>query len=167
MARQTMIAQGLIGGASGAGCMTALRMVARRIGWVDATPPQAMRQWLTDRGVGQPDGAGSRQLLDAVVHLAVGLGGGIAYGALTRQPPRSVLVSGSVFGLGVWALAFGLLAPWLGIVRSPSQGTWRETAVNVAAHLVYGTTTALVTSELRRQTHGAEAVARAVRSRVG
>jgi uncharacterized membrane protein YagU involved in acid resistance len=167
MALGTMIAQGSIGGASGAGCMTAVRMVARRIGWIDATPPQAMRDWLGER-VGQPDGAGTRQVVDAIVHLGVGVGGGMAYGALmSLKPPRAILPSGPLFGLGVWALGFGVVAPVLGITRSPRRGTWRETGVNVAAHLVYGIVTALVATELRRQTHGSRAGLRTLRARIG
>jgi hypothetical protein len=163
----TAIAQGLVGGAAGAGCMTVLRLAARRIGWIDATPPQATRQWMSVRAGGGPDGPGSRQLLDSIVHLAVGVGGGAVYGTLMPHLPHKVFPNGPLFGLGVWALAFGALAPALGIVRSPHRGTWQETVVNVAAHLAYGTATALVTLELARQTHGADAAPRAIRARVG
>jgi hypothetical protein len=162
----TRIAQGLVAGASGAGCMTALRMAARRAGWIDATPPQATQQWMTDRVGLRPQEPGSRQLIDSIVHLVVGVAGGAAYGGLFH-PTRLALTSGALFGLGVWALAFGVLAPGLGITRSPRRSTWRETAVNVAAHLVYGTATALVTLELGGQTHAPGAGARALRARVG
>jgi hypothetical protein len=162
-----MITQGLIGGASGAGCMTALRMAARRMGWIDATPPQATRKWLKRRVGRQPQGDAGRQLVDSAVHLAVGVGGGMVYGALMPRLAGGVLTSGALFGLSVWAIAFGFLAPSLGITRSPLRGTWRETAVNVAAHLVYGTTTALVARELRAQTNGLDAGVRALRARVG
>jgi hypothetical protein len=80
--------------------------------------------------------------------------------------PRRVFLSGPLFG-GVWAGAFGVVAPALGIIRSPRSGTWPETAVNVAAHLVYGTATAVVTLELARQAHAADASPRAMRARVG
>jgi uncharacterized membrane protein YagU involved in acid resistance len=163
----TLIAQGLIGGAAGAGCMTAVRMMARRFGWIDFTPPQEMRSWIGERLGRQPAGAGARQLFDAVVHLVVGVGGGAAYGMLTPRMPRAILISGPLFGMAVWALAFGVLAPQLGITRSPRRGTWPETGVNLTAHLAYGTVTALVVSELLRQTHGGEAGLRAVRGRVG
>ena len=167
MALGTMIAQGSIGGASGAGCMTVVRMVARRIGWIDVTPPQAMRDWLAERVGSQPDGPAARQLVDAIVHLGVGVAGGMAYGGLLLRKRRAIVPSGPLFGLGVWALGFGVLAPALGITRSPRRGTWRETAVNVAAHLAYGTVTALVATELRRQTHGVDAGVRTLRSRLG
>ena len=143
-------------------------MAARRLGLIDATPPQATRDWLTHQlGVGH-GGAGTRQLFDSVVHLAVGLAGGGVYGACVDRLRRDFpLSSGALFGLGVWALAFGVLAPRLGITASPGRGSWRETIVNVAAHLVYGTATSLVTGELQRQVHGPTAGPRAVRARIG
>ena len=126
-----------------------------------------MRSWIGERLGGQPDGAGARQLFDALVHLAVGVGGGTAYGMLMSRMPRAIFISGPLFGMAVWTLAFGVLAPQLGITRSPRRSTWPEMGVNVAAHLVYGTVTALVASELRGQTDGGEASLRAVRARVG
>ena len=147
--------------------MTALRMAARRIGLIDATPPQATRGWLSGQfGIG-PRGPATRQLFDAAVHLAVGVAGGAVYCAFLSRRPRRPLGSGLVFGLGVWTTAFGILAPGLGITRFPLRGTWSETAVNVAAQVLYGSTTALVTKELQRQTHGMDSAPRALRGRVG
>jgi hypothetical protein len=60
-----------------------------------------------------------------------------------------------------------VIAPALGITRSPRRSTWRETAVNVAAHLTYGAATALVTGELDRQTQLPGAARRRLRGRVG
>jgi hypothetical protein len=162
----TKVVQGLIGGASGAGCMTALRFLARRSGWIDVTPPQLTREWLVDRVGLDPEHPGARQLLDSVVHLAVGVGGGAVYGGLSHRLPPT-LASGALFGLGIWSLAFGVLTPWLGITSSPRRGKWRETGVNVVAHLVYGLATALVAQELGRQTHGPDLRLRMLRGRVG
>jgi hypothetical protein len=40
--------------------MTTLRMAARRIGWIDAIPPQVTREWMIDRAGVRPDSPGSR-----------------------------------------------------------------------------------------------------------
>jgi uncharacterized membrane protein YagU involved in acid resistance len=77
------------------------------------------------------------------------------------------VADGALFGLGVWALAFGALLPALGITRPPWRSTARETAVNVASHLAYGASTALVTSELGRQARQPEGRLRRLRARVG
>jgi hypothetical protein len=139
----TAIAEGLIGGASGAGCMMVLRMAARRAGWVDLTPHQATKDWLVERAGRTPRDTGAHQMLDALVHWT------------------------ALFGLGVWAIAFGVIAPALRITRPPREGNWQETAVNVAAHLTYGVATALVSGELGRQTQGPRGARGRLRARVG
>ena len=50
---------------------------------------------------------------------------------------------------------------------SPWRGTWKETAVNVCAHLVYGVSLAIVTGELGHQVTRPSAGVRALRARVG
>jgi uncharacterized membrane protein YagU involved in acid resistance len=167
MTRATTIADGLIGGAAGAGCMSVLRMAARRWGLIDVTPPQATKAKLTEMVGMAPDSGGAHHLLDSLVHLGVGLTGGALYGAVARPGRRPALAGGALFGLGVWAAAFGVLAPALGITKSPFRATLKENAVNVGAHLLYGTAIALVTGELGRQAAGRGVDPRGLRARVG
>jgi uncharacterized membrane protein YagU involved in acid resistance len=147
--------------------MSVLRMAARRWGVIDATPPQATKAWLTSRTGLEPDRAETQHLLDSLVHLGVGATGGAVYGALVDPPRRPSLTSGALFGVGLWALAFGVVAPALGITRSPLRATWKETAVNVTAHLVYGASLAIVTGELGRQVVDERVHPRSLRARVG
>jgi len=161
------IADGIVGAASGAGCMTVLRMLAHRAGWIDLMPPQATREWLTERTGVEPAHPGAHHLIDAAVHWAVAVGAGALYGTLVREPTRARMADGALFGLGVWAVAFGVLLPALGITRPPWRATARETAVNVASHLAYGASTALVTSELGRQARLPDGPLRRLRARVG
>ena len=164
MKRSTAMVDGALAGVAGAGCMSVVRMAARRVGLIDLTPPQATKTWLQKHGVGVAEGSAAH-LLDAVIHLGVSATGGAVYGALVEPGRRPPLASGALFGLALWATAFGALAPALGITRSPWRGAWRETAVNVAAHLIYGGSLAVMTGELGRQASGAGA--RGVRARVG
>jgi uncharacterized membrane protein YagU involved in acid resistance len=157
----------MIGGSAGVGCMSALRMAARRASLIDLTPPQRTKDWLAEQIGFEPTGPASHHLADALIHIAVGVSAGAAYGAMVEDRRRTSLAVGAFFGLGVWAAAFGVVAPSLGITRSPRQGRWMETAVNVAAHLVYGTVTALVTGELAQQAHGPGATVRRARARIG
>jgi putative membrane protein len=167
MNRDTALVRGLLGGAAGTGCMTVLRMAARRAGLIDLTPPQMTKHRLFEvTGLG-PHAPVGNHVMDALIHLAVGAAGGAVYGAVVEGGRRTSLPVGALFGLGVWAVGFGLLAPKLGISRSPQRMGWKENAVNIAAHLVYGTATALVTGELAQQAHGAGASFRRLRARVG
>jgi uncharacterized membrane protein YagU involved in acid resistance len=159
------IVQGLLGGAAGAGCMSALRFSARRAGVIDYTPPQATRARLLGGGMG-PRTGDAAQLTDALVHLGIGAAGGVGYGVFVRRGETPRLATGALYGFGVWAGAFGLLAPRLGITRSPLESSWQENLVNVAAHLLYGAVTALVAGELAHQSHPRSG-RRALRARVG
>lgn len=165
MTRSTRIVEGALAGVAGAGCMTVLRMAARRWGLIDRTPPQATRAWLSRVGGVRPDGGATRHVTDALVHIAVSAGGGAAYGAMAPAATRPAIATGVGFGLALWAAAFGLVAPALGITRSPWRRVWRETAVNVAAHVLYGLSLAVVAGELGRQAAGE--APRALRARVG
>lgn len=158
---------GVLGGAAGAGVMSVLRSAARRWGVIDVTPPQETKRWLSRQSGAAPGSPGTHHLADALIHLAVGVTGGALYGALMNRGRRPSLASGALFGLGVWTAAFAAIAPALGITRPPWRGTWPEAAVNVAAHLLYGTSIALVAGELDRQAAGSGAATRLLRGRVG
>ena len=167
MRRSTAITRGVLGGAAGTACMSVLRMAARRAGLIDITPPQATKHRLAEWTGVEPATTAGHHMTDAVIHLAVGIKGGAVYGTLVGDRPRPSLAGGALFGLGVWAVAFGVVAPWLGITRSPRESTWAENAVNIAAHVVYGTAAALVVGELAEQAHGPGAGSRRWRARVG
>jgi hypothetical protein len=145
--------------------MSALRMSARRAGVIDYTPPQATRARLFGGGTAPPRG-GASQLTDAIVHLGIGATGGSVFGLFVRRGQRPHPATGALYGFGVWAGAFGLLAPRLGITRSPLESSWKENLVNVAAHLLYGAAMAVVTGELADQSHPRSGW-RALRARVG
>jgi hypothetical protein len=142
-------------------------MGARRAGLIDLTPPQATKSRLAAWTGLEPATPAGQHLADAAVHLAVGLGGGAVYGAGLAPRSRPSLLGGLLFGVGVWAIGFGLIVPWLGIARSPRRSTGGENAVNLAAHVLYGVSTALVAGELGEQAHGPGGAARRWRGRVG
>jgi hypothetical protein len=141
---------GFLGGASGAGCMTAIRLAARRVGIIDLTPPQAVQEWVAQR-TRLRGGPATHHLLDHLIHLGVGVGGGALFGALSSARPHVRLTGGAAFGLGVWLGAFGLVVPALGIARPVWRSRAGENGVNVLAHVVWGTVTALVIDQLSRQ----------------
>ena len=161
------MARGVLGAAAATACMSVWRMAARRAGLIDMTPPQAMEYRLADWTGVEPRTAAGHQLVDATIHAAVGLAGGLAYGVLIGDRRRPGLGGGALFGAGVFALAFGLLAPRLGIANPPWRATLAENAVNLTAHLLYGTATALVAGELAEQARGPGALLRQWRARVG
>jgi len=126
MTRTTTIIQGVLAGIYGAGCMSVLRMAVRRAGVIDATPPQETKRWLAETTGIAPRHVAAHQVLDTLIHLAVGGGAGAMYGALVAPAVRPNLAGGAGFGLAFWAAAFGVVMPALGITRSLRRSTERR-----------------------------------------
>jgi hypothetical protein len=149
---------GAIGGINGAACMTVLRLAARRAGWIEKMPPQAVQDrsaW--SLGIRAPGGSVGRHVGDHALHFGIGALGGASYSALTGLTKPSPIASGVLFGFVFWALGFFVVMPWLGVSRSPRQSRPVENAVNLTAHLVFGAATGLVVDELARQPRHATA----------
>lgn len=85
-----------------------------------------------------PDAPGGAQLADHALHLAVGVVGGAIYGALFGHRGAPSLTSGALWGGGLWATSLFVLAPALRARRFTAQTSVPQSAVNLAAHLVYG-----------------------------
>lgn len=143
-------ALGAIGGVIGASCMSALRMVAHRFGLLDKQVPQAVEEWVS-HGTGIQPGFAGHQALTQVLHLGYGMAWGALYGALAGSRRGATAVKGSAFGTAQWAVGFLGLLPALGIARPAWKQSPTENTLNIAAHVLYGVVTALMTEELARQ----------------
>ncbi|HET9489204.1 MAG TPA: DUF1440 domain-containing protein [Methylomirabilota bacterium] len=143
---------GALGGLNGAGCMSVLRLAARRAGLIERMAPQVVEDWAISRtGLEPPGGAAGRHVADHILHLVVGVLAGAGYGAVARASRTPSLPTGALFGVVVWATAFGLVAPALGITRPIWRQRLGENIVNATAHALFGIATALTTEELAGQ----------------
>jgi hypothetical protein len=139
---------GLIAGVNGASCMSVIRVMARRLGLLDAMPPQVLRESLSgprDRR----DAPMTPQILDHAIHLAVGLTGGALYGALFGR--RGGPLSGLAWGGAFWAASLLMFAPVLGRRRARAQARLPQAGVNLIAHLVWGWVLALMVRDMEDQ----------------
>jgi hypothetical protein len=148
---------GALGGVIGAACMTVFRTLAHRRGVIDKSVPQAAEEWLTRRtGRAWPAEPAVHHAFDQLLHFGYGAALGAAYGAVVARPRRpgrkSTLVIGSGFGAAAWLFGSWLLLPLLDVKRAPWRASLPETAVDLAAHLIYGASTALLVDELAQQT---------------
>ena len=91
-----------------------------------------------------------KQLAGECVHLAFGALNGALYAAAVEMNPRLRAGSGVPFGLAVWALADETLVPALGLSKSPRETSAGLHAYSITSHAIYGATTELVRSALRR-----------------
>jgi hypothetical protein len=130
-------------------------------------PPQVLEEWLLTRTrAGRRLNDATHHLLDHMLHLAISGGFGLVYSALPsrRSTPG---ITGTLFGLGIWAVAFAALLPWLGATRHARNARAAENGVNIAAHALYGMVTGLLTAELASQRRGITLDVRRRRLRTG
>ena len=84
-----------------------------------------------------------RIALTAVAHLAFGTAAGAIYAA-TVGSRRSSAIKGIAYGLAVWALAYGVGLPSLGLHPAAPDDTTDRNEVLIASHTVWGATLGLL-----------------------
>jgi uncharacterized membrane protein YagU involved in acid resistance len=112
------------------------RMPPREI--VDRTIDKAIET----TGEGDDLDRGDRVALTTVAHFAFGAAAGAVYGAAVGR--RSSLLLGMTYGLGVWAVAYGVGLPSLGLHPAATDDTKDRNEVLIASHLVWGGALALM-----------------------
>jgi Protein of unknown function (DUF1440) len=146
------LVHGALAGVIGAACMTPLRLGARRLGLVDKMTPQAIEESLAARmRLGHGARPEAHHTADQLLHLGFGATLGVLYAVPTGRSRQHTVARGLVFGALAWALGAGVVVPLLRAARPPWKARATENLVNVAAHLLYGVTTALVVEELSSQ----------------
>ena len=82
---------------------------------------------------------GGRIALTTVAHFAFGAAAGAVYGA-TIGSRRASPLTGVAYGLAVWALAYGVGLPSLGLHPAATDDTKDRNEVLIASHVVWGAT---------------------------
>jgi uncharacterized membrane protein YagU involved in acid resistance len=80
---------------------------------------------------------GDRMALTTLVHFAFGTAAGAVYAATVGSRPSSVF-TGMAYGLAVWAFAYGVGLPSLGLHPAAAEDTKDRNAVLIASHAVWG-----------------------------
>jgi hypothetical protein len=83
-------------------------------------------------------------------HLTLSAIAGAAYGAMPPRGARPV-PAGLAFGLGFFALAYGLVGPALGVTPKPWRGSPGSFLRQGMLHALFGVTTAAVADGLARR----------------
>ena len=113
------------------------RMPPREI--VDRT----IEKTIETAGEGAELDGGDRIALTTAAHFAFGAAAGAVYGAAVGARRSSALI-GMAYGLGVWAAAYGVGLPSLGLHPAATRDTTDRNEVLVASHLVWGATLGLM-----------------------
>ena len=119
-------------------------------------PPRQVTEGMAEAvGVDEQLDEEDREAATWAAHFAYGAACGAIYGALARKADVSPALAGIGFGLAVWAGSYLGWLPAAGILRPATEHPPRRTALMIAAHVVWGATTGVVTDRLSNG--GAEA----------
>ena len=97
----------------------------------------------TGLGVGVSNAA--RTLVTIAGHFGYGGATGALYGLTGRGSVPASIPRGAAFGLGVWAVSYLGWLPAVGLLSSATRHPVRRTGLMMAAHVVWGVATALLT----------------------
>ena len=78
-----------------------------------------------------------RVVLTTVAHLAFGAAAGALYGAVVHSR-RPSMFTGIAYGLSVWALAYGVGLPSLGLHPAAQRDTTDRNEVLIVSHVIWG-----------------------------
>jgi hypothetical protein len=142
--------RGALAGAAGTAVMTLMmRKVAPKVVPEDMRPdefvPKKAVEWAEEEA-GRPHALTEAQEMKAALgaHLSYGSSMGALYGlARSRMDGIPAPLSGTLFGMAVWALSFEGWMPALGVAKPPTERSPKKVPMPIMAHLVYGAITAL------------------------
>ena len=91
-----------------------------------------------------------KKIAGPILHYAFGATMGGAYGAAVEYEPKVRYGAGVPLGTLLFLAADEAAVPALGLSQAPTKYPWKSHAYAFAAHAVYGTTTELVRSYVRK-----------------
>lgn len=97
---------------------------------------------------------GEKKAAGEAVHYMMGATSGAIYGVVSEFVPFVTIGAGLPFGAAVWLTADDVAVPALGLSKPPSAYPLSTHAYALASHFVYGLTTEMVRSAVRRTLSG-------------
>ena len=146
MSTKERILAGAAGGLVGTLVLSGLREAWSRVGLVFETAPMQVVERAEELGLVNPSSRGGRRLLEAVAHVAYGLGAGMALGLLRRERAGAAeeTAVGSALGILVWGAGWSSWLPMTGVHSPPWEQRSAKVLLPVLDHAVYGAAWGLV-----------------------
>lgn len=119
----------------------AMWVMHRQLPWAERypLPPRRITGKLAAKaGVRQHLDEPEERGLTLAAHFGYGTATGAIYGAIADEVPAPRIVSGVLYGLGVWAVSYLGVLPALGILRPATEHPAKRNALMIAAHVVWG-----------------------------
>ena len=98
---------------------------------------------------------GETQRLEATLaaHFGYGAAAGLVYAPLAPNLPLPPVVKGTLYGLTVWAVSYLGLLPAARILTPATEHPARRNALMIAANVLWGAVTALLTERFVQEEH--------------
>lgn len=109
-------------------------------------PPEV----LAERVAGHSLSSSGKAVAAETIHWGFGALAGTAYGVLAEFYPAATAKEGASFGLTLAALTHESALPALGLSAEPAEQTTREHTSEMITHVIFGVTTEVVRSLVRR-----------------
>jgi hypothetical protein len=122
----------MLSGLAATGAMSVVFGFAQLAGAMDREPPRLIVDTLFGA---LPER--TRGPVAGIMHLCYGAVGGAAYAAMTRPDHRGAL-TGSLFGLGIWASSYEGWVPAAGVMPPAHRDRPARAAALLLGHVVYG-----------------------------
>ncbi len=142
--------KGMLAGMIGGIVATAVKTIAEKI-----YPPRVHGEpeppsVLTEKISGNSLHGSAKTVAAETIHWGFGALTGAAYGALAEFYPAATSKEGASFGLTLMALTHNSALPALGLSADPQDQNPREHTSEMITHILYGVTTELVRSLVRK-----------------
>ena len=136
---------GLIAGAITSGVM----MIGRDAGWLKPTLSENAQDWLDETfGARKRLGDDGVTLLEQGSHYAASAGFGAAYGAFRPYVPLPGVVSGALFGAGLYAFGVAGVLPEIGMTKGEPHEEPGVSTQRFVIHLLFGAVMGLASDAL-------------------
>lgn len=106
-------------------------------------PPHQVTSGTLERAGLEKLDKSQHQLATAIGHFGYGAGAGVLY-PLVHRLPGSVLLRGTVYGLGVWTASYMGWLPAVGLLDPATERPTKRNLLMIAAHVVWGTATGVI-----------------------
>ena len=144
---------GALAGLAGTAAMTAaMRAMHRHLPPPERypLPPREIIQASVPERIEVALGEQGRRDLTLAAHFGYGAAGGAVFALVRPRSDGAAAVPGALYGVLVWAGSYFGLLPALGVLKLATRHPPQRNALMIAAHLVWGATTAVTLRELER-----------------
>jgi hypothetical protein len=137
--------RGTLAGIGGTVAMSVPVFASEKLGLFQTAPPVQISANFAAETPALPErGEEAFPAFWPVAHLSYGAAAGGLFGVLRRRLPSSAPAAGLLFGGVVWAAGYCGFLPALGLYPPPDKDAEPRVVTMIAAHAVYGVTTAIL-----------------------